>query len=103
MRVAGGAATGNGAGEGRLNVVNDNLVRGRASRVPMLESGRDGGALPGDGEDGLLEGRKNEGLLSACIIASEVRRYRPGSKLYDVRSVLFSSTSSSSLCGSKMQ
>ncbi len=61
-------AGGPGAGDARLNVVKDNLLRGRERSIPMPESGRDGGgAGVGAGDEGRLAGRKKEGVLMACI------------------------------------
>lgn len=58
-----------GAGEGFLNVLNDNLWSGRGVRSkPIPESGRDGGA--GAGDEGRLVGLKKDGCLSACIIVA---------------------------------
>lgn len=57
-----------GAGDGRRNVVNDNLFRGRDRSKDTPESGREGGADVGGGEEGPLAGRK-KGVLSAYIVA----------------------------------
>lgn len=59
-----------GAGEGRRKALReDSLLSGRATRSKLTaESGREGGAGPGD--EGLLAGRKKEGVLSALIIVN---------------------------------
>lgn len=67
MVIGAGEAVGVGAGDARLNVLSDNLFRGR----PIPESG--GGGTTGAGEEGWLVGRKNDGLtvlrVSGCMVA----------------------------------
>lgn len=71
VAIGAGVPAGEGAGDARLNVLSDNLFRGRAVRSnPIPESEREGGA--GAGEEGWLVGRKKDGLtllrVSACMV-----------------------------------
>lgn len=67
MVIGAGEAAGVGAGDARLNVLSDNLFRGR----PISESGR--GGTTGAGEEGWLVGRKKDWLtvlrVSGCMVA----------------------------------
>jgi len=65
-----------GDGEGRRKLLKDNLLRERGARSkPLLEPGREGGGDVDDvvkgGEEGRLDGRKNEGFLSTFIIVED--------------------------------
>lgn len=67
-RGVGEPAETDGAGDGFLKLLRDNLLRGRAARSKV--SGR--GEAVGAGDDGRLAGRKNKGVLSAFIIAGGI-------------------------------
>jgi hypothetical protein len=70
--VVGVAALGGaGAGDGRRNVVNDNLFKGRERSKDTPESEREGCAGAGAGEEGRLVGRK-KGVLSAYMLAAGI-------------------------------
>lgn len=62
-------AAATGAGDARLNVLRDSILRGRAARSKLIpDSGRKGRL--GAGDVGRLVGRKNDGFLSVseCIL-----------------------------------
>lgn len=50
-----------------MKFVRDSLLEAREGPKPWLDSGREG-AVPGAGEDGRLEGRKNDGFLSTFMM-----------------------------------